>query len=526
MLQPFRNKKDRSLTYLHGEAVSSSVENAGINYQAPSLLSAGGQAKDVAILSTATNLIFALLLVKTPAFLKSEDSLKKATIILALISALAWLPLILVPFLVPGVSLLVLITLWVISLIPALLIGPIRDKWMADLLPSNRMGKYFGLRQIVAAGSYLTTFYLMGYLMDYSNIRINNTYTLVFSIAFLGSLISFLLYLVVRKSEVHAQNAPGGFGILDFLYETKQNNMSTFMVYVTLLIFSASISGAFFSVYMLQDLHFSYLTYTVIISVEFLARIFSLIFWGKIVDNAGAIKLLKLISFLIPVVPVMWLFSSNLYYLGAVQFISGISWAAFDLCNQTHISSASPESKRLHYIVYQRCIITIASAIGPLLGAFLLNRIFPVFGSQILSIFLLSGALRLLVVLTLVFKLKSSDSTKTTEQPMPSAVHTIYQNNQIYAETYRVFPRYTRPIDQPLSKNNKRPAIQSTVKAAQNATFQNGVNQTVSPYRNAQYNLHREEWVRMLQKKPTHRPDSGDKSYVHRLTHQTTAVHG
>jgi hypothetical protein len=180
----------------------------------------------------------------------------------------------------------------------------------------------------------------------------------------------------------------------------------------------------------------------------------------------------------------------------------------------------------LHYIVYQRCIITIASAIGPLLGAFLLNRIFPVFGSQILSIFLLSGALRLLVVLTLVFKLKSSDAPKTTEQPMPSAVHTIYQNKQIYAETHRVFPRYTRPVDQPLGKNNKTPVTQSTVSSAQNASIQNGVNQTVSPYRNAQYNLHREEWVRMLQKKPTHGQDTSDNSYVHRLTHQTTAVHG
>jgi ABC-type multidrug transport system permease subunit len=128
---------------------------------------------------------------------------------------------------------------------------------MADLIPSNRMGRYFGLRQIFAAGSYLTTFLMMGHLLDSPLKGINNSFTLVFSIAFIGSVISLLLYLVVRTSDTHAEDAGSRFGLLDFLHETKQNSMGSFMVYVTLVTFAASISGAFFSVYMLQDLHFT-----------------------------------------------------------------------------------------------------------------------------------------------------------------------------------------------------------------------------------------------------------------------------
>ena len=140
MLESFQTKKDHSLTFLHGEAATSSMESAGLAYQAPSLLSAGGAAKDVALLSTATNLIFALLLVKLPSLIKSGDTLKKATVILAMISVVAWLPLILVPLFVPSVSAMVLIPLWVMSLIPALLVGPVRDKWMADLLADQPHG--------------------------------------------------------------------------------------------------------------------------------------------------------------------------------------------------------------------------------------------------------------------------------------------------------------------------------------------------------------------------------------------------
>jgi hypothetical protein len=515
MLESFQTKKDHSLTFLHGEAATSSIESAGLAYQAPSLLSAGGAAKDVALLSTATNLIFALLLVKLPSFIRSGDMLKKATLILGMISVVAWLPLILVPLFVPSISAAVLIPLWVMSLIPALLVGPVRDKWMADLLPTNRMGRYFGLRQIVSAGSYLTTFYLMGYLMDSSKVGMNHPYVIIFAIAFLGSLVSLLLYMAVRKSDVHGLEPGGAFGLLDFLQETKQNNMSTFILFVTLVTFAASISGAFFSVYMLQDLHFSYLTYTLIVSIEFLARIISLTIWGKVVDNAGAIKLLKIVSFVIPVIPVMWLFSANLYYLGIIQIISGVSWAAFDLCNQTHICSASPESKRLYYIVYQRCVITIASAIGPLLGAYLLSHIFTVYGSPILSIFLLSGAMRFIVVISLVFKLKSSDSEKPSEQPTPSAVQVIYQ---AYPNADIKYPRYERkPVGLAVVKVH-RPLGMARMHSLNVENRSQTEVPAGSPYRKALFSASRDTAAGMLKGLPK---KVEAETVMHRLSYQT-----
>lgn len=520
MLETFQNKKDRSLTYLHGEAASSSVENAGITYQAPSLLYAGGSASDVAFLSTATNLFFALMLIKLPNFLRSGDALKRATIFLAAISALAWLPLILVPLIVANVSPALLIVLWVISLLPALLLGPIRDKWMADLIPARRMGSYFGLRQIVAAGSYLTTFYLMGYLMDHNHGIFHDSFMLVFSIAFLGSLLSFILYVAVRSSEVHATPVGGGFGLLDFLHETRQSNMSVFMTYVTLITFAASISGAFFSVYMLQDLHFTFLTYTVIVSVEFMARIASLTIWGKVVDRSGAIKLLKVVSFIIPVIPLMWLFSSNVFYLGLTQFISGISWAAFDLSNQTYISSASPESKRLHYIVYQRCVITMASAMGPLLGAWLLTRIFPVFGSQILTIFLISGALRFAIVISLVGKLKSNESTPVNENAVPSAVQVIYQaERRVVTEKDLCFPRYNSFKPQSSRRTvvrSRQPAPTISPSPVFTGNFQSG-----TPYQQTQYQARRQAAAEMLRGRTVTKYSEPE---IHRLVRQGSAT--
>jgi MFS family permease len=465
MLEGFNNSKDRSPAFLHAEAASSSVENAGIAYQAPSILAAGGTAGEVALLSTLTNLIFALSLTRFPSLIRSNETLKKAVVIIALLSSLAWLPLIFITLAVPGIPAVALIPLWLLSILPAMLINPLKDKWMADIIPVNRIGRYFGLRQIIGTGSYLATFYLMGYLLDHSGNALMSRFVPIFVIAFGAKLLSLLIYLVVRRSDNETASSNQGFGLIDFMFEVKNNGMGRFMAYVTLMTFCASVCTAFFAVYMLQELHFSYLTYTLIVSIEFLARILSLTVWGRLVDSAGALRVMKMVSFLIPLVPAFWLFSSNLVFLGVIQFISGACWAAFDLCNQTYICSASPESKRLHYIIYQRSIITLAAALGPLLGALLVDHVFTISGSHILTVFLISGVLRMAVVLGLGLKLNSGETDCSYQvDSTSSAVFSMYQADAKEMRGGRwAYPKYARGTSYYPSAQTRTPYIVSSL---------------------------------------------------------------
>ena len=410
MLNSFKFEKDRSLPYLHGEGATSSVENAAIAYQSPSLLSIGASAKEVAILSTITNLLFAILLIKIPSLVKSSDSLKRGIIILGIISVLGWLPLILIPIFFKGVSPLVLIILWVINLVPNLTAGPLTDKWLSDLVSSKGLARYLSIRSIISASAYLSCFYMMGYMLDYFQSNPLNGFSLIYLIAFVASLVTLLLLLMVRVPV--GETVQSDFGLGAFIREAKQNNLGTFVIFTAAIIFSSSICGVFFSVYMLRDLHFTYIMYTVVISVEFMARIAFAYVGGKWVDHSGAIRVLYYASLMIPIIPIMWLFSSNLGYLIGIQVLSGIAWATFDLSTQSYLCRYLPHSKRLHYIVYQRSIVTFAAAIGPLVGAGLLNVIFPIFGNPILGIFLLSGVLRFLSLIILLPRLKEAEKEK------------------------------------------------------------------------------------------------------------------
>ncbi len=397
-----RPQNSRDLKYFHGEAAASSLENAGAAYHAPSMVASGAQPQDIAFLSTITNLIFSIILIKIPSILDSRGSLKRLILIFSFVNIATWIPLILVMFIFNKVAPFWLIILWFFSLIPTLLIGPIRDNWLAESAPTKNLGRYLSIRSALSGITYLGVFYFMGYILSVSGEQIFKGYALITFIGFIGASGCFVLYKVIRPPVAKPDKLPREpFTFPDFIKTARRGQLGNFILYVSVLSFAVNICSAYFTVYMLRDLSFGYLTYTLVISAEFVARIVSLAFWGKMVDRAGSLRVMKIASIFIPVIPVLWLFSYNAAYLVVIQFLSGTVWAAFDLCNQTYVYGAAPKEHRLRYIVYHRSLSTFAMAIGALAGAFVLPFMLPVFGSRILGLFLASGILRLVVIITM-----------------------------------------------------------------------------------------------------------------------------
>ena len=416
-----RKKKRRGLRFFHAEAFTSSVEDAADGYQSPSLIASGAQAQDVAVSTSITNLVLSFLLLKILPGFHARTSTKRASLIVALCSALGWLPLIFVLLLRGRVSLYWLIGLWMVSLIPGTLVIPLRDDWMSELIPAGRMGRYLGLRSAISAATYLGAFLVMGFILDSYTGQIFTGYGIVIAIAFVASFASFILYAAIRSPTGTSVEADTRYGFIDFIKETRRGHLGTFIVYVSLFTFSVSLASPLFVVYMLKDLHFSYLTYTLIVCTEYLARIISLGLWGRYLDKVGGPKVLVIVSCLIPFVPILWLFSSRVPYLVIVQLCSGALWAAFDVSRQTHIYQAAPEGKRFRYILYHRSLSTLSLAVGALAGGYLLNFVPPIFGNKILGIFLASGLLRLLVLIGLLPSLRGSDSVAQGEPAASSS---------------------------------------------------------------------------------------------------------
>jgi hypothetical protein len=399
---PSEEKRTKNLNEFHGEAAATSIHNAGAAYDNPSLIASGAAPQTIAMLSVFSNLVLSYLCIKAPGLIARLGTLKRSALILSLLSALAWFPLIWLFFTgtaTPGM----LIPLFILSSLPIAILGPVRDSWLASLVPGQSMGRYFSIRSVFTSIAYLGTFYAMGYMLDVFGGNTLTGFAIIFIAASLAMFSNAFLYKNTATPAV--EETYDGFNFHDFLGEAKQGNLGTFVLFLSFFTIGVNLASPFFSVYMLRDLKLSYLEYTVILSTEYIARIIAALFWGRYADKAGSLKVLRICCYIIPLVPIMWIFARTPVHLILLHLFSGALWAGFDLCSATFVYRSAPGARRLKYIMYQKSLTTLATAAGNLLGTFLLSIVMPIFGNPILTMFLLSGLVRFIAVKSVFHKL-------------------------------------------------------------------------------------------------------------------------
>lgn len=417
---PKQDKAD-TLNEFHGEAAATSIHNAGAAYDNPSLIASGAEPQNIALLSVFSNLVLSFLCIKAPGLIARLGTIKRSVLLLSLLSAFVWFPLIWL-FFTGTATTGMLVPLFILSSVPIAILGPVRDSWLAGIVPGKSMGRYFSVRSVVTSIAYLTTFYAMGYMLDMFKGNTLQGFAIIFIAAALAMFVNTLLY---KKASAPVNEAPDdGFNFQDFLGEAKQGNLGTFIVFLSFFTIGVNLASPFFSVYMLQNLGLSYLEYTIILSAEYIARIIAAPFWGMYADKAGSLKVMRICCNIIPLVPIMWIFARTPVYLVLVQLFSGSLWAGFDLCSATFVYKSTPGPRRLKYIMYQKSLNNLAIAAGNLAGAYLLSIVMPIFGNPILTIFLLSGLVRFIAVKSVFHKLVDLTAPEKPEKKVLKPVMT------------------------------------------------------------------------------------------------------
>lgn len=404
-------KANNNLLRFHGDAAASAVEDAAIGYQSPSIIAVGANAQTVSILATLVNLSLSLICVKAPALIEKIGLTKRGAITLAFTNMITWIPLVLAFLLANlGITPVWIAILWLANIMPAMLVSFQKDNWLSNIVPNRTLGKYLGQRLAIKSGVYLAAFFTLGYMMDRLGQKNLTSFGFVFLLAVIMTFVDFMIFTFMHDTKKESL-APKviepkeKFGLFDFLKDLKEKKLDKFILFTSFINVSIGLSAPFYAVYMLQEKNFSYMAYTIIISVEFLARVVSGPFWGKFADKAGNIKVLTIVSRIVPALPICWLFSTNIGYLAIIQMLSGICWGAFDLSTQSYLYKVAPQPRKLRYIVYTRSLMLFSVAMGGIAGSFLIQNVFATFGSKLLSVFMISGFLRAGVVMFLIPKL-------------------------------------------------------------------------------------------------------------------------
>jgi len=338
--------------------------------------------------------------------LKRFRSRKKLVSSMALVQGALYVPIILVFFFGAGrVTFLILFAClyWIFGMI----LSPAWNSWMGDLVDEHVRGDYFGRRNKITGSASFFSFLLAGYIL---HLYPEGTtaeylgYVTIFLLAFSSRIFSYVFLTKKYEPAFETPEKPE-FSFLEFIREARFRNYGRFVLYLSFMNFSVYLAAPFFTPYMLRDLQLDYITFTIVNASAIVVKFLSMPVWGRASDQYGTRKVLSLAGVLMPAVPVLWLFSGNMYYLIMIQFLAGFIWAGFELSALNFIFDTTSARQRPTAIAYYNVLNGIFLFAGSMTGA-LMVRYNDLFWSKYLLVFVLSGVLRGIASFVFIPRLK------------------------------------------------------------------------------------------------------------------------
>jgi MFS family permease len=285
-------------------------------------------------------------------------------------------------------------------------VGPSWSSWMRDLTEGRERGQYFGRRNKILGIAGLTATIIAGLVLDWFKNR--EVVFVGFGMIFVAAGISRLIsrYYLKQQYEPKLKLDEGYyFSFWQFIRKAPTNNYGRFAIFFACTNFATAIAGPFFAAYMLKDLHFSYITFTMIgLVLTALSTLLFMPFWGNFADRYGNIKTLQIAAFLIPLNPLLWLISPSVYWLAFVQIFSGFTWAGFNIAASSFSYDAVTKPRMGICVAYMGTMNSMGIFIGAVIGGLLAS--FQNISMNIyLFVFVISGLARLAFSVTMSGKI-------------------------------------------------------------------------------------------------------------------------
>lgn len=372
------------------------------NFTTPYAIAMGAGAGLIALLASVPMFASSLTQLRSASMVERLGSRKALINTAVLIQSLLLVPVIAIPYVFNSHRAACLIFFYTLFASAGALAFPAWSSLMSDHIAETERGKFFGWRNRLLGIVNVASMLLAGLTLYFYNTLTGSGrgiagnlsgFTLIFTIAFLARLISwkFLTKMYEPPLVIKEEHK---FTFKAFLKRIRRSNFGRFVLFVASMNFAVFIGAPFLPVYMLRDLKFDYLLYTLITMTATLTMLLVMNHWGLHADHVGNRRVLRLTSFFIPLIPVLWLFSHNVIYLMFVQIFAGFFWGGFNLSASNFIYDAVTPEKRTRCIAYYNVMNGLAVVSGSLLGGYLVKVMPPIFGYKILGVLIISGIMR------------------------------------------------------------------------------------------------------------------------------------
>lgn len=403
MVKTYQNKQQedaavrKSLAHSIKDGVAfAATTGFGDNYINPFAVALGASNFQIGLLTSVSQLVPSITQLKAADVTERVGSRKKIVVRSVFLQASMLLPIATVFYLPRPFQIIALICFYALYMSFSSFAGPAWGSLMANLVPEGKRGAFFSKRGRLVSQITVLSSFLAGYILNLFKKESLIGFTAIFLLAMVSRFIS--CYFLGKMHEPHLEvKREHYFSFTEFVRRLPAGNFGKFVIFHSAFSFAVYLASPFFPVFMLRDLGFSYITYTIVTTTVPIASIAAVRYWGRRADAVGNWQVIRICAFVVSVLPLMWLISRNVYFLLVIQTLAGMFWAGFNLCASNFIYDSVIPEKRTRCIAYFNTFNGLAICMGTFLGGFLATHILPVFGYQLLTLFAFSSLMRIIV---------------------------------------------------------------------------------------------------------------------------------
>lgn len=320
--------------------------------------------------------------------------------IVALIHRAVWfVPPLLLLFVTQDAAALGIITVWV-SLLSAVFCHASAStwwSWMTDLIPENARGAFWSKRQSLVSCAIVVATIGAGYVLDvFPDPRhpggTFTGYVIVFGIAALFGCADIITHLWVPEPAQHPARNQAGFW--QRLWQPMgQSDFRMLTIAMTCWSFSTMILGQFGLLYLSREFGITYTQLSMLTVSASLGAVLAGFAWGYVMDRLGARNFGLIMMCVAPLCGIFWLFlqptdisfhvlhrwsfslPQPVVLLIIANFVAGIFYSGVGLCQISLLGALAPAEGRTMAMAVHWSVIGLVSAIGPVIGGYIMDWI-------------------------------------------------------------------------------------------------------------------------------------------------------
>ncbi len=319
-------------------------------------------------------------------------------------------------------------------------VNPNFNSWLSNVLPADIRGNYIGRRMAYVSITSIVYLYAASRWLDW---RADTTgFVVVFAVGWVAGILGYVMMGLTPypKSE---PPEPGSFAgaLTEPLRDRGYRSLALFMC---TWLGSGMMSGAFYSVYMLQDLGLTYSQVAIYTNITLAAMVLSYPLWGVFVQRYGSRPVSQLTIW--PYVATLgaWVFINPVtaaWLIPIQRAVAGFFWSGTQVANSTLLYKIVPSGEEnSSYFANWMGFVALGAAGGPFIGGLLRSAVpeagLTVMGMQfapLQAVFALSAVLCLLPALL-------STRLQETEASSPAYLLGQFRGNLLgYAFNYALY---------------------------------------------------------------------------------------